>query len=132
MLQNDPAAAVGHFRAALGAEPYDRVSALELGQALRLIGREGDAEALLARYRRLSELYNLVIRVRSPDRENQPPDLLQLGAVCEAAGLLDEARGWYLLAVGRDPLDTRAQSALYAIDHRSDAGQPSRVPDHPR
>jgi tetratricopeptide (TPR) repeat protein len=132
MLRKDPAAAAGHFRAALSAEPYDRVSTFELGQALRLTGREGEAASFLDRYRRLTELYNLVIRVRSPDRENQAPDLLRLGAACETAGLLDEARGWYLLAVGRDPLDTRAQKALYAINHQSDAGPPGRDAGHPR
>ena len=57
-------------------------------------------------------MYDLLSRVRRPDRENQASDLTQFGRACEAAGLLDEARGWYLLAIGRDPLNAEAQQGL--------------------
>jgi tetratricopeptide (TPR) repeat protein len=115
MTRNDPASAVDHFRVALGSEPYDRVSTFALGQALSVQGEAKAAESLLARARRLDEVYNLVIRVRSPERENQPPDLLRLAGAFEAAGLTEEARHWYALAVGRDPLDPRAQQGLYRL-----------------
>jgi tetratricopeptide (TPR) repeat protein len=115
LRRNDPAAAAEHLRRALSSEPYDRVSPFDLGQALALKGDKQAAEALLDRARRLNALYELVIRVRSPDRENQPSDLTRLASACEAAGLMEEARHWYALAISRDPLDCRAQAALFRL-----------------
>ena len=69
----------------------------------------------MTRARQLDEVYNLINRIKRPGSENQPPDLTRLGRACEAAGLLDEARGWYMLAIGRDPLDTEAQQALHRL-----------------
>src|SRR5262249_28348927 len=93
-------------------EPYDRVSLAELGKALALVGDESASSGYLARARRLDEVYNLINRVSTPNRENQPPDLTELGRACEAAGLRDEARGWYMLAISRQPTDWQAQQAL--------------------
>jgi tetratricopeptide (TPR) repeat protein len=115
MLRHDSAAAVHHYRLAQSAEPYDRSSTFELGQALALSGQEREADLLLTRARRLNELYNLVNRVRSPQHENGAPDLLQLGAACEAAGLSEEARRWYALAIQRDPTDPQAQRAAHRL-----------------
>jgi tetratricopeptide (TPR) repeat protein len=123
MLRKDHTAAAEQFRLALASEPYDRVSTSDLAQALALQGDKAAAEPLLARARRLNELYNLVVRVRSPERENQPPDLVKLGAACEAAGLTEEARHWYTLAVARDPLDPKAQQGL----HRTGSNRPGRL-----
>ena len=72
-------------------------------------------------------MYNLINRVRKPSEENQAPDLTQLGRTCEAAGLLDEARGWYLLAIGRDPLDAESQQALAAAGRSRNATRASIV-----
>jgi tetratricopeptide (TPR) repeat protein len=115
LLRNDPKAAAAQFRLALSAEPYDRVSVFDLGQALALQGDEQAARPFLDRARRLNELYNLVVRVRSPDREDRPPDLTKIAAACEAAGLTEEARHWYALAVSRDPLDRAAQQGLFRL-----------------
>ena len=112
LMRGDRAAAIHHFKDALSEEPYDRVSLSELGKALLLAGEKTAAEGYLARARLLDEVYKLIIRVRRPNQENQAPDLTPLGRTCEAAGLVDEARGWYLLAIGRDPLDSEAQQAL--------------------
>lgn len=115
MPANDPAAAVEHFRRALSSEPYDRVALFDLGQALSLAGNKDEADLFLERAKRLNELYNLVVRVRSPAQENVPPDLILLASACEAAGLKEEARHWYLLAVSRDPLDPKAQQGLFRL-----------------
>ena len=112
LMRGDIEAAVRHFQVALSGEPYDRVSLFEFGKALALKGDKSTAEKYLARARRLDDVYNLFNWVCQPDRENQPSDLTQFGRTCEAAGLLDEARGWYLLAISRDPLDAEAQQAL--------------------
>jgi tetratricopeptide (TPR) repeat protein len=112
LMRGDHPAAIHHFQEALSNEPYDRVSLADLGKALLLSGDKTRAQAYLARARRLDDVYNLINQVRKPSEENQAPDLTLLGRTCEAAGLLDEARGWYLLAIGRDPLDAESQQAL--------------------
>ena len=109
LVSGDHRAAIDHFRNALSAEPYDRVSLSDLGKALSLVGDQAAASSYLTRARRLDDVYNLINRVRQPGRENQAADLTELGIKCEAAGLVDEARGWYLLAIGRDPLDAAAK-----------------------
>jgi tetratricopeptide (TPR) repeat protein len=115
LARGDLAAAIRYFKDALTEEPYDRVAVSELGKALALTGDTSSAESYLARARRLDTLYDLLSRVRQPDRENQASDLTQFGRACESAGLLDEARGWYLLAIGRDPLNADAQQALQRL-----------------
>ena len=115
LMCGDRAAAIRHFQVALSEEPYDRVSLSELGKVLLLAGDKSTAEGYLARARLLDDVYKLIIRVRRPGQENQAPDLTELGRTCEAAGLVDEARGWYLLAIGRDPLDSFAQQALQRL-----------------
>ena len=112
LARSDHRAAVRHFQEALGGAPYDRTSIAELGKALILAGDHRAAERYLARARRLDDVYNLINRVSRPNRENQPPDLTRLGKACEAAGLREEAMGWYSLAIAREPLDAVAQQAL--------------------
>ena len=115
IMRHDYRAAIRHFQKALTEEPYDRVSFTELGRSLSLSGDQTRAEIYLARARQLDDLYNLINGVRRPDRENQPSDLTQFGRTCEAAGLIDEARGWYLLAIDREPLNAEAQRALQRL-----------------
>jgi hypothetical protein len=67
-------------------------------------------------------VYNLINRVSRPNHENQAPDLTELGRACEAAGLSDEARGWYMLAINRRPTDSEAQQALRRL-HETTARQ---------
>ena len=112
LRRHDLDGAIQHFREALSGEPYDRVSPMQLAQALRLQGDEAPAKIYLDRVKRLNRLYNLIIRIRSPKRENQVTDLTELGTACEEAGLLEEARGWYTLAITINPLDPTAQQAL--------------------
>ena len=108
--------AIGYFREALSREPYDRVSPMQLAQALQVKGDKAAAQALIDRVQRLNKVYNLIIRVRSPRQENQAADLAELGKACEEAGLTGEAKGWYTLAISVDPLDTGAQQALSRLD----------------
>lgn len=112
LLRNDHVAAIGHFREALSGLPCDRVAICELGKALVLAGDRPAAQTYLARARQLDDVYNLINRVSRPDRENQLPDLTKLGKACEAAELRAEAKGWYELAIAREPLDAEAQRGL--------------------
>jgi tetratricopeptide (TPR) repeat protein len=112
LSRGDLPAALRFFEDALSAEPFDRVSLSELGKALLLKGDQAAAKEYIDRLKRLDDVYKLVNRVSKPDQENQAPDLMELGKACAAAGLYDEARGWYTLAIRRDPLDAEAQRAL--------------------
>jgi tetratricopeptide (TPR) repeat protein len=104
--------AIKHFQNALSAEPYDRVSPMQLAQAFQLKGDKASADAYLDRVKRLNRVYNLIVRVRSPKRENDITDLAELGKACEEAGMNEEARGWYTLAITIDALDASAQQGL--------------------
>jgi tetratricopeptide (TPR) repeat protein len=115
LMRGDVASAIDHFKNALSDEPYDRVSLSELGRALLIKGEKTSAAIYLAQARRLDDVYNFVVKVRRPDQENRASDPAHLGRLCEAAGLLAEARGWYLLAIARDPLDAQAQQALWRL-----------------
>jgi tetratricopeptide (TPR) repeat protein len=115
LMHHDHRAAIRHFQDALAGDPFDRASLAELGKSLLLSGDKAAAETYQARARRLDDLYNLLNWVRRPDQENAPSDLTEFGRACEAAGLLDEAHGWYLLAIGRDPLNAEAQQALQRL-----------------
>jgi tetratricopeptide (TPR) repeat protein len=115
LMHGDVASAIGHFKNALSDEPYDRVSLSELGRALLIEGEKTSAASYLAQARRLDDVYNVVVKVRRPGQENRASDPTHLGRLCEAAGLLSEARGWYLLAIARDPLDSHAQQALWRM-----------------
>jgi tetratricopeptide (TPR) repeat protein len=111
-LRGDLPAAIRFFHGALSEAPFDRVSLSELGKALLLKGDKAAAKEYLDRVKRLDDVYKLINRISKPDQESQTPDLLELGKACQAAGLLDEARGWYTLAISRNPLDAEAQQAL--------------------
>ena len=115
LRRGDRDAAVRHFRQALSDEPYDRVSNSELGKALLLQGDRAEAQTYLDRAHQLDEVYNLVTRIGKPNQELQDPDLNRLGRACEAAGLIGEARGWYMLAIGQNAMDPEAQQGLHRL-----------------
>jgi tetratricopeptide (TPR) repeat protein len=115
LRRHDLDTAIQQFRQALSAEPYDRVSPMQLAQALQLKGDKTAADAYLDRVKRLNRLYNLIMRVRSPKQGNQTSDLAELGDACEEAGLSAEAKCWYTLAIAVNPLDSGAQRALYRL-----------------
>jgi len=121
LRRHDVDAAIKHFKEALSDEPYDRVSPMHLAQALKLKGATAAADVYLERVQKLNKIYNQIIRVRSPARGNQVSDLAELGKSCEEAGLLDEARGWYTLAITMNPLDGDAQRSLARLGKASDS-----------
>jgi tetratricopeptide (TPR) repeat protein len=115
LARGDRTAAVRYYRRALSDEPYDRVSNRELGKALLLQGDRAAAAPYLARARQLDEVYNLTTYIREARGAESSADPVRLGKACEAAGLVDEARGWFLIAIGRDPLDPEAQRGLHRL-----------------
>jgi tetratricopeptide (TPR) repeat protein len=124
LRRHDVDAAIKHFRTALSGEPYDRVAPMHLAQALQLKGETAAAQVHLDRVQRLNKIYSLIIRVRSPSKANKISDMAELGQSCEEAGLVEEARGWYRLAITVSPLDADAQRALSRLTpHAHKQGQ---------
>ncbi len=115
LLKGDADQAIRDFKAALSDEPYDRVSIADLGKALVLKGDRAAANRYFAKAKKLDAVYNLINKISRPAQENQQPDLKNLGRACEEAGLLDEAKGWFTLAISRDPLDQEAQRAIHRL-----------------
>jgi hypothetical protein len=58
-----------------------------------------------------------------PGRDD-PTAWRELGALCEAAGRLPEARAWYLLVIAKDPLNIPAQEALFRLGRASTTSSP--------
>ncbi len=128
MARRDWQAAAGHFRAALATEPESRDALRGLGQALSALGDRDGAAAPLEAARRLDRVTGLIARAGiAGNRENQAL-IRDLGDACRDAGLVAEARGWFRLAVTRDPLDAQAQRKLYLLDSQTQA-QPEPEPD---
>ena len=112
MRRGDRDTAVREFRRALSDEPYDRVSSAELGKALILQGHRDEADRYLSRTKQLDEVYNLMMLIGKGHEARPAVDLHRMAEACAAAGLIDEARGWYMVALGQDALDPVAQLGL--------------------
>ena len=83
-----------------------------------MLGESAQAEPFLEAARqndRLGTLVERVVRKGALDDAEMPA---RMGAACEAAGRLAEARAWYRLAIARNPLDEASQRALYRLEHR--------------
>jgi tetratricopeptide (TPR) repeat protein len=128
ILHHDGQAAVRHLRAALVGAPDDRDVQFSMGQALRLAGDKQAAEPLLLAASKQDALAALLGRAPS-ERERADPTLrVRLGAACEAAHRLPEARAWYELAIAHDPFDRAAQRALHRLEHPQPQPQPQPGP----
>jgi tetratricopeptide (TPR) repeat protein len=113
--RNHPGDAVHHLQIAYVAHPDDLAVVSSLARALRLVGDQAEAVRLLAAERRHTDLTPLIVRADSPMGPGDPKLPALLGAACEAAGRLAEARAWYRLAIVRDPLDGAAQQAVFRL-----------------
>jgi tetratricopeptide (TPR) repeat protein len=118
LARRDGAAAIEHFRSALRADLADRDVLHGLGLALRLTGAAEAAATYLRAAEDHDRLRRLLLEATTRNdpatlgQGSQGPTFTALGRACEAAGYLAEARGWYLLAIARDPLDDEAQRGL--------------------
>jgi tetratricopeptide (TPR) repeat protein len=117
---SDPRQAEMCFRAALRSDPDARDALRGLGMALRKLAdpKAGEYLDLASRYDRLKRtIIDSVTTIRTD------PDLFyKLGGMCESVNHTIEARTWYQLAIGRNPMDSRAQKALARIEKRALGG----------
>jgi tetratricopeptide (TPR) repeat protein len=120
----DVPTAIRHYRAALAAEPHQRDALFALGRALKLAGQAAAADhsqdAALAHH----ALENRLQAVALQPGRREPTAWRDLGALCEAAGRLAEARAWYRLAIAKDPLDVQAQQALFRLGRATPTSPP--------
>ena len=114
MQAGDTRAASAYFRAALDKEPRDRDAIHGLGVALQRVG-DPQAKEYLQIASRYDHLKREIVRCGNLARIELEV-FAQLGEICESLGRPDQARVWYQVAIGWDPLDARAQQALTRLD----------------
>lgn len=125
LMKRDPKAAIRHFRAADAADPNSREAVQGLSQALRLAGDEAEAKHYFDLARKHEEVVALMAHAATDQGKADPELPLKLGAAHEAIGRYDEARGWYQLAINRNPIDSAAQAALSRLRARMDGSNSS-------
>jgi tetratricopeptide (TPR) repeat protein len=102
------------LRAALSQDPSNRDAVQGLGLALRKLG-EPEAEEFLRRASRRDELKRTIVACGN-SRKIDIAVFSRLGELCESLGRPDQAGVWYRVAIGWDPLDSRAQQALARLN----------------
>ncbi len=133
ILHRDLPGAVRHFREWTAADPHDRSRLFMLGDALVKSGDHVEGERYLQAARDHQALYKLIERASTEEGRHDLNLLKDLGAAYERVGLIPEAKGWYKLALVRDPADPGVQVALYhlgAVAARMDqrqSGQPAHA-----
>jgi tetratricopeptide (TPR) repeat protein len=115
LSRRDAAAALRHFRIAYDVRPesYEALSGLIAAMAIQ--GDARSAAPLRAIAARRDRLQALIQRAGAKEGRNDPELSLLLGDACAALHRDAEARGWYKVAIARDPLDSRAQRALFRL-----------------
>ena len=129
LARHDGPGAVACFRLAYVHSPEDRDAVLGLANALTMVG-DDKAAAPLRELSKNFELINSLVQRAAMASERENPKLLRdLGAACAVAGRDPEARGWYRLAIARDPLDIESQQALFQIENREKARSSTPIHD---
>ena len=129
LARRDAPSALRCFQVAYAHAPDDRDALLGLVNALTMIGDDKSAAPLRETAKNFELLNSLVQRAAIPNERENPRLLRDLGAACAAAGRDPEARGWYRLAIARDPLDIESQQALFQIDNRDRSRNPTAIRD---
>ena len=129
LARRDAPSALRCFQVAYAHAPDDRDALLGLVNALTMIGDDKSAASLRETAKNFELLNSLVQRAAIPNERENPRLLRDLGAACAAAGRDPEARGWYRLAIARDPLDIESQQALFQIDNRDRSRNPTAIRD---
>ena len=106
-----------NFRTAYAADPENRDTIFGLIAALEFSGDKKAALALREYAGQLDRLSTLdPARGRFHGARQDAGLMRQLGAACAALDRKGEARAWYKLAIGFDPLDAESQQALFRLN----------------
>jgi Flp pilus assembly protein TadD len=80
----------------------------------------------------LDRLSTVIQRAALPDARGNADLMRQVGAACAALERKGEARAWYKLAIGLDPLDAASQQALFRLNDPSSSPPQSTQPSPAR
>jgi hypothetical protein len=108
-------------------DPDDRDANQGLGAALQ---RLGDPEA--KKYQQIAARRDQYKRIIVASGNSARIDLgvfAQIGEICESLGRPDQARVWYQVAIGWNPLDAEAQKGLNRLGQAVDYGGSSSIRD---
>jgi predicted Zn-dependent protease len=122
LARRDARAAADHFRIAYAADPDSREALFGLIGALQMLGQAKAVAPLRQLAAHREYLQGLVQRAGSAEARGDPELPRRLGEACAALHRDVEARAWYQVAIARDPLDSRAQRALYRLGAAGDDG----------
>jgi predicted Zn-dependent protease len=125
--RHDLPAACRDLRAAVAADPHDRVALFQLGDLLAKSGEIDEGRRYLTAAKKHDTLYELIERLSEPGGRDDPRLLATVADASLQVGLRAEARAWYLLALQLDPSSPETQRAIYRLDHE-DAGKIANVP----
>ena len=115
---NESAAAEGHFRTALRLDPRNREALQGLSLVLKQMGRIEESEKYRVEAEKWRRLTGLLQKSKTFNIREDVTLLTELGAACEDVGQVAEARAWYRLALGVDPLQPAVQKSLFRLrDH---------------
>ena len=119
LLLLDPRQAVVYLRGVLRQEPSNRDALQSLAVALRKLD-DPEADTHFQTLSRHDRLKRIIIACGNSSRiEFKTFD--ELGELCESLGRIEQARVWYQVAIGWDPLDARAQRALARLGQSAGA-----------
>jgi len=112
---NDSAAAVRQFRLALQLDPTNREALQGLSLVLKQLGDSESAAPIQKQAEQWRHLTSLLQKSKTFDIRQDRAFLIKIGEACEILGRRAEARAWYRLAMGQNPLDEELQRALYRL-----------------
>lgn len=115
---NESTAAERHFRTALRLDPRTREALQGLSLVLKQMGRIEESEKYRLEAEKWRRLTGLLQKSKTFNIRDDVTLLTELGAACEDVGQVAEARAWYRLALGVDPLQPAVQKSLFRLRDR--------------
>jgi tetratricopeptide (TPR) repeat protein len=113
--RSDSTRAGREFRLALRLDPTNLEALQGLALVLMQEGRGNEAAGYLKAIEHWRSLRALLEKPKDGPDALKEGVIRQLAGTCEALGRNAEARAWYQLALGLDPLDQQVQQALYRL-----------------
>lgn len=120
LRKSRPEQAIGPLRIAARLEPTSREALQGIALAARLLGEEEEARAASEQAGRLREVAELLSKARTGAGQEEATLPKRLAEACVATGQIDEAKGWYRLAIARDAFDAELQRALFELRERGE------------